>query len=415
MQIPLLGRVSERIPFWPSEQDEVTPVERWIARKVLAADGAAPLSVLLWNGEEVGDPGPEPVGTIHVNDRFVLYELLRNPDMVVGDAYVDGRIEVEGDLIEVLESSFRARNGSTPLAVTLARYASLPRINTLTRSRQNVHHHYDVGNDFYSMWLDEELVYTCAYFENDEATLEQAQIAKMEHVCRKLRLEPGDRVIEAGCGWGSLAIYMAKNYDVKIRAFNVSTEQVRYAKERAKRLGIESQVEFIEDDYRNVSGKYDVFVSVGMLEHVGKAHYATLGRVIDKSLRQHGRGLLHSIGRSTPSPMNPWIERRIFPGAHIPSLREMLEVLEVVDLQVNDVENLRLHYARTLENWLERFEEHAEEIEEMYDEAFYRTYQLYLASSSASFLTGGLHLYQVAFTRPDYNDIPWTRHYIYEK
>lgn len=406
-----------QLPFLSSEENEVTPLERWIARKVLAVDGEAPVSVRLWNGEEVGEPGDDPLATIEVRDRAVLFELIRNPDLVIGDAYAEGRIELEGDLPGTIEAFFRARMGVPSIAAALSRVASMIPSpgNTLGRSRRNVHHHYDVGNEFYAMWLDPNLVYTCAYFLDDETSLYDAQLAKMEHVCRKVRLQPGDHVVEAGCGWGSLALYMAEHYDVKVRAFNVSSEQIKYARNQAKKKGLSQRVEFVEDDYRNISGRYDAFVSVGMLEHVGKAHYATLGRVIDGSLDTHGRGLLHSIGRSRPAQMNAWMERRIFPGAHIPSLREMLEVCESANLQVNDVENLRMHYARTLENWLSAYEEHADEIEDMYDSVFMRTYRLYLASSIAAFRTANTHLYQVAFTRCENNELPWTRQHLYAR
>jgi cyclopropane-fatty-acyl-phospholipid synthase len=206
---------------------------------------------------------------------------------------------------------------------------------------------------------------------------------------------------------------MAEHYDVEVTAFNVSAQQIQYARQACRSAGLAGKVTFVQEDYRNISGEFDAFVSVGMLEHVGKSHYGTLGRVIDRCLAPHGRGLLHSIGRSQPLPMNAWMERRIFPGAYIPSLREMLEVCETVNLQVNDVENLRLHYARTLEHWLDRYETAADQIVDMYDEDFYRTYQLYLASSQAAFQAGTTQLYQIAFTRPGYNDIPWSREHWY--
>jgi cyclopropane-fatty-acyl-phospholipid synthase len=232
----------------------------------------------------------------------------------------------------------------------------------------------------------------------------------MDLVCRKLRLAPGERVVEAGCGWGSLALFMAAKYGVSVRAFNISAEQMEYARRRAKEAGLGNSVEFVEDDYRNVSGRYDAFVSVGMLEHVGLPDFPTLGRVIDRSLVPNGRGLLHFIGRNRPTMLNPWIRKRIFPGAYPPTLREVFaRVIEPHNLSVLDVENLRLHYARTLDHWLARFDDASDEIERMFDDSFTRAWRLYLAGSRAAFATGWMQLFQVVFARGGSNAIPWTR------
>jgi cyclopropane-fatty-acyl-phospholipid synthase len=232
-------------------------------------------------------------------------------------------------------------------------------------------------------------------------------------VCRKLQLKPGDRVVEAGCGWGGLARHMAKHYGVTVRSYNISHQQIVYAREKAREQGLEGRVEYIEDDYRNLSGTYDVFVSIGMLEHVGRDHYRVLGRVADTCLTDKGRGLIHTIGRNKPELMNAWIEKRIFPGAYPPTLREMMEIFEPSRFSVLDVENIRLHYARTLEHWLERFESHAAEIEKTYDRAFVRAWRLYLCGSIASFTTASLQLFQVVFARERDNDIPRTREHLY--
>jgi cyclopropane-fatty-acyl-phospholipid synthase len=230
-----------------------------------------------------------------------------------------------------------------------------------------------------------------------------------------MRLRPGESVVEAGCGWGSLAIHMAQHYGVKVRAFNISHEQVAFARERAQREGLGSNVEFVEDDYRNISGKYDAFVSVGMLEHVGVENYPGLGRVISQCLGSVGRGLIHSIGRNHPAAMHPWIEKRIFPGAHPPSLGEMMQIFEPWNLSILDVENIRLHYARTLRHWLELYEGATERVAGMFDEKFVRMWRLYLAGSIAGFTTGTLQLFQVLFAPGVNNDVPWTRDYIYAR
>jgi cyclopropane-fatty-acyl-phospholipid synthase len=268
-----------------------------------------------------------------------------------------------------------------------------------------------VGNDFYRLWLDGQLVYTCAYFPSPGATLEEAQVAKMDLVCRKLRLRPGEHVVEAGCGWGALAIHMARKYGVTVTAYNLSHEQVTYARERAAREGLADRVAVVEDDYRAIHGSADAFVSVGMLEHVGPADYPVLGAVIRRVLGDgRGRGLLHFIGRSRPNPLNPWITKRIFPGAYPPTLVEAIGgVLEPGNLTVLDVENLRLHYATTLDHWRRRFVAAADEVRRTFGVSFERAWHLYLSGSQAAFLAGSLQLFQVVFAPARSNGIPWTR------
>jgi len=253
------------------------------------------------------------------------------------------------------------------------------------------------------------MVYTCAYFEHPEQSLEDAQLAKLDLVCRKLRLRPGERVVEAGSGWGALALHMAERYGARVRAFNVSGEQVAHARLAARRRGLAGAVEFVDGDWREIRGRYDAFVSVGMLEHVGLSHFDALGRTIERALLPHGRGLLHFIAHSRPWPINPWLAKRIFPGSYIPALTEALPVLERHDLAVHDVENLRRHYARTLEHWSGRFERHVDGVKSRYGDTFVRTWRLYLASSLAAFRAGTCQLFQVVFTRRDDTALPWTR------
>jgi cyclopropane-fatty-acyl-phospholipid synthase len=222
-------------------------------------------------------------------------------------------------------------------------------------------------------------------------------------------------VVEAGCGWGTLALHMARNFGVRVRAFNISHEQVAYARERAAREGLTGSVEYVEDDYRNIQGPYDAFVSVGMLEHVGVSNYPTLGQVARRALNGRGRGLIHSIGRNFPAPLQPWIEKRIFPGAYPPALSEMSRIFEPWNLAILDIENLRLHYARTLHHWMALFERASERVRTMFDEKFVRMWRLYLAGSEAAFTTGTLQLFQVVFAPGESNDIPLTRAYLYER
>jgi len=390
-------------------------VEKLLVARAMRAFGNPPVQVVLWDGQEITDYKGNAVARVLIRDRGALFKLFSDPELYFGELYSDQRIEVQGDLLEFLDAVYRVwpLASESRVGMLLSPFYDARR-NTLSGSRRNIHHHYDIGNDFYKLWLDERMLYTCAYFPAPDISLEDAQLAKMDHVCRKLRLKPGEKVVETGCGWGALALHMAKHYGARVTAYNISTEQIAFARQRAKTEGLEGQVEFIEDDYRNVSGKFDVFVSVGMLEHVGTDHYQELGAVIDRSLKKDGRGLIHSIGLNYPRPMDPWTERNIFPGANPPSLAQMMQIFEPYDFSVLDVENLRLHYAKTLEHWLQRYENNVDRVTEMFDMSFVRTWRLYLAGSLTAFKTGGMQLFQVSFTRACNNDIPWTRQFLYE-
>lgn len=389
-----------------------------LMRRVLAALGNPPLEFhLAWTGERVAVPDLQPVGRVRIADRATLLGIVSDPKVRFGDAYCRGKVEVEGDLIELIKVIYRAapeeRAGPLHRAMDLWRHR--PHRNTLTGSRRNIRRHYDIGNAFYSLWLGRTMAYTCAYYPTAATSLDDAQVAKMDHVCRKLRLKPGETVVEAGCGWGGLALHMASRFGVRVRAFNISKEQVAYAREQALAQGLDSRVEFVEDDYRNIDGQYDAFVSVGMLEHVGVENYAELGRVARRAIGPEGRGLIHSIGRNFPATLHPWIERRIFPGAYPPSIGQMMQIFEPSGLSVLDVENIRLHYALTLRGWLELYERAADRIRAMFDEYFLRMWRLYLAGSIAAFEAGTLQLFQVVFTAAENNRIPLTREYMYPR
>lgn len=380
-----------------------TALDRWALTRIQRSVAAARLRFALWDGFELAPVQPA-AGTILFKNRRALFAVLRDSDLNFGEGYMSGAVELRGDMVPILEELYRGYGDLQPQRTWWQA------ANDRLSAKSNVHHHYDLGNDFYRLWLDRELVYTCAYFPTPDATLEDAQVAKMDLVCRKLQLQPGWRVVEAGCGWGALALFMARRYGVTVRAFNLSTEQIAYARERARHEGLGDRVEFIEDDYRNVSGQYDAFVSVGMLEHVGLPDYPTFGDVVERSLAPHGRAFLHFIGRNVPAPLNAWIRRRIFPGAYAPTLAEVFErVFQPHCFSVLDVENLRRHYAVTLDHWRRRFEAAAERVEEMFDPTFVRAWRLYLAGSQVSFTTGTLQLFQIVFARGGDNDIPWTR------
>jgi len=395
-----------------AEAAGVRAPDRSLARALVRATRGS-VAVVLWDGEVLG-AADTTATRVQVEDRAALLRLVIQPGLAFGDLYTEGRVRIEGDLLEGLERVYRAvpwRRSVWHWPDWVVRFTHRP---SLGRARSNIHHHYDLSNEFYALWLDRAAMqYTCAYYPDPTLTLEAAQRAKMEHVCRKVWLGPADRVVEAGCGWGGLALYMAARHGARVRAFNISREQILYARERARREGLADRVEFIEDDYRNITGRCDAFVSVGMLEHVGPGNYAELGRVIDRCLAPDGRGLIHSIGRDRPAPLNSWIRRRIFPGAYPPTLREMMPLFERSGMSVLDVENLRLHYARTLRHWLERFEQQTGRVRTMFGERFVRAWRLYLAGSVAGFSTGTLQLFQVVFARTGGNRLPFSRQHVY--
>ncbi len=390
-------------------------LDRWLLRTMLAALPGAGYEVVLWDGSRAG----EHTGMqVRIRDRGALWQVVRNPALHFGDLYSAGRIEVEGDLVTFLERTYSALDAGRAARDSawwnLWSYPA-PHARSIAAARDNIQQHYDLGNDFYALWLDRDsMQYTCAYFPDAGMTLEAAQRAKMDHVCGKLGLRPGQRVFEAGCGWGGLALHMAREYGVEVRAWNISREQVRFATERAREQGLGGRVAFVEDDYRNIRGECDAFVSVGMLEHVGPENFGALGAVIDRCLAPRGTGLIHTIGRNRPEPMNGWIERRIFPGAQPPSLGQMMAIFEPGGFSVLDVENLRLHYAGTLRHWMARYLAAFDQVQAARGAEFARAWHLYLAGSTAAFTTGCMQLFQVLFARARNNELPATRRHLYQ-
>jgi len=397
---------------------QVNQFDRLAAKWIIAFVGNPRIAIKLKNGEDYYFDSRPRIGTMEFHDRKALVSLIQSPRVGFGDGYCNGKIDIHGDILEIFNEvarAFATRGNRNHYLDKLRSALNSVRGNTLGRSQDNVHHHYDLGNAFYEMWLDERMVYTCAYYKQADMSLADAQVAKLDHVCRKLNLKPGQEVIEAGCGWGAMAMHMAEHYGVSVRAYNNSHEQILYARDKAAARGLSARIEFIEDDYRTIADQCDVFVSVGMLEHVGLKNFRDFGTLIDRCLKPNGIGLIHSIGRSHPMSTDPWITKRIFPGGHVPCLSEIMAVFEPQQFSILDVENLRLHYARTCTEWLHNFEEVSQKVEEMYDDEFVRAWRLYLASSSSAFQSGTLQLYQVVFAPRGNNDVPWSREYQYPR
>lgn len=387
---------------------------RHLILRILRSTGDPAIAIELWNGDTISSYDPPPPLRVVIHEPWTLLRLMLDAELHFGEEYSAGRLSIQGDFVEFLaelnhglDRKPRKSWWRSPLHRLLASGSSS------TRARRDIEYHYDLGNDFYRLWLDERLLYTCAYFPRREMTIEEAQVAKIDHVCRKLELRPGQTVIEAGCGWGATALHMARQYGVTVKAYNISTEQVHFARRRAVEEGMEDRVEFVAGDWRDIRGSCDAFVSIGMLEHVGVNHFRRLGEVIDGCLKPDGRGLLHFIGRNEPRPLDRWTKRYIFPGAYVPAWSELGPIFEPYRFSILDIENLRPHYALTMRNWRTRFEAAKDNVVGMFDERFARMWHLYLAGSEAAFQTGWLQLFQITFARAASNAVPWTRAHLH--
>jgi cyclopropane-fatty-acyl-phospholipid synthase len=397
-------------------RDKFSQIDYWLLQRIYRSVGQPQIRLMLGDRLEISPQTGQPVATIVIRDRATLLDLLFDPEVGFGEAYRDGRIVVDGDLVSALEAVYRseAEMGSGNwFARVVSRCMAFAQRNSLHGARQNIHRHYDLSNEFFHLWLDDQMVYSCAYFAAPSMNLDAAQVAKMDYICRKLNLESGERVLDIGCGWGALALHMAKYYGVSVRGFSISREQVQWARKRGQQMGLSQQVEFVEDDYRNILGEFDAVVSVGMLEHVGPERYQDMGRILSNCLRVGGRGLLQCVGRNRAQHFSNWTRKRIFPGAYAPSLRQIMNIFEPWDCSILDVENLRHHYARTSQLWLERFENSANAVGTMFDQEFVRTWRLYLAGTVAGFRVGTLQLFQLVFARDNSAKPPGTRAQLY--
>ncbi len=292
----------------------------------------------------------------------------------------------------------------------------------LIDSKRNISYHYDIGNDFYSLWLDPTLTYSCAYFKKEEDTLNQAQLQKYEHISKKLQLKQGETLVDIGCGWGGMMFYVAENFGVKCEGYTLSAEQYNYLVDEIKKRNLQDLVRAYLKDYREARGKFDKFVSIGMFEHVGKKFHPVFFEVVKKLLKPKGIGLLQTIGSSKDKPSDPWLTKYIFPGGFIPTLQLICRIMNQKDLVFFDIEDLRQHYALTLDKWIEGFEENIDKIRKVLikslgsrekAEEFVRMWRLYLNGSSVSFKAGNNHLYQITFSNGSNNQLPLTRNYIY--
>ena len=372
-------------------------------------------------GRKTYGPGGGKSVTVRLADRKVAFDIARNPRLGLGEAYMNGRAVIEeGDilgLMEVVIGSNRWEDGGggrKKLNKGKSRLKALFRRNEAKRARKNVAHHYDIGNDLYRLFLDDDLQYSCAYFTDPKNSLEQAQLDKKAHIAAKLALKPGQHVLDIGCGWGGTALYLNRVAGVRVTGVTLSEEQLKVARERAAAAGVADQVTFELIDYRHVAGQFDRIVSIGMFEHVGAAHYEEFFATCRRLLKPDGVMLLHTIGKfGKSSSPDPFTDKYIFPGYHLPSLSQMAAASERSRLITSDVETLRLHYAYTLRHWLERTSRHKAEIVALYDERFFRMWEFYLAGGVVGFELGTMCNYQLQYVR-DRQAVPITRDYMFE-
>jgi cyclopropane-fatty-acyl-phospholipid synthase len=365
-----------------------------------------------------GKEGPEV--TIRLHDKSLYRKLTFSPEMTTGEAYMDGTLTFEnGSTLKDFLHFFKMNGeglGSHPLQKVLRSFSKTFRrfqqSNKKGQVQKHVAHHYDLGNEFFKLFLDEQMVYTCAYFRNDDETLEQAQRNKLRLAVTKLDLKPGHKVLDIGCGWGDLALYMASIADVKVVGVTLSVEQQKLATERAKKAGLDDRVEFRLQDYRDVDEKFDRIISIGMFEQVGIQHFDEFFKQLNHLMPDDGITLLHSIGHmSPPGTTSPWFRKYIFPNGYSPSLSEVYEALERNNLWVLDMENLRLHYSKTLIHWHERFVANRHKVVEMYDERFARMWEFYLQSAEMVFSTGPNFVFHMQLSRKR-DATPITRDYM---
>ena len=368
----------------------------------------------------IGKPINEKPITIKLLDQKLMQKLLINPDLYFGEAYMDGSLVIEnGTLTEFLDLAFKniGRGNINSYGALIKKirgtFGYITNINKIVKSKENVAHHYDISEKLYDLFLDENRQYSCAYFKNEDDTLEQAQNNKIHHIIKKLNIQPNQKVLDIGSGWGTLALAIAKETNANVTGITLSENQFEYSRNKAKEMNLSNQVEFKLIDYRQLNEKFDRVVSVGMFEHVGRNFYKTYFNTVFKLLNEKGIALIHTIGSSMPPrDPQPWIQKYIFPGGYTPSLSEVAKPIEKSGLIVSDIEVLRMHYAHTLRNWKERFLSKKDTVLNMFDEKFFRMWEFYLASCEMAFKWGDQVVFQLQLSK-DNISVPTTRDYIY--
>ncbi|EGW37600.1 cyclopropane-fatty-acyl-phospholipid synthase family protein [Desulfosporosinus sp. OT] len=372
-----------------------------------------PCLVKFWDEEVVQYGEGDAHFQIIMHEPIPKSELVGDPSLAFGEAYMHGNIEIKGSIRKVMESLFINKDSflyKNPTYLKMVKFIS----NGVRKSRENVQYHYDIGNDFYKLWLDDTMTYSCAYFKSPEDTLTQAQKNKIDHILLKLNLHEGQTLLDIGCGWGELILTAAREFRVKALGITLSEEQYDKVRYKIDSENLSELVDVRLMDYREIRDQlFDRVVSVGMIEHVGKEHLSEYFSRVHHLLKDQGISLLHCITGRDGTGTNSWINTYIFPGGYIPSVPELIKHMEDDGFSLYDVESLRNHYTRTLEHWAQNFEQVLPLVRKNKDETFIRMWRLYLNSCAASFHTGNIDLHQLLFSKGPHNSLPWTRDYIY--
>lgn len=369
--------------------------------------------VQFWDGSTECYGFETPKFKIIINEPLHKSEIISDPSIAFGEAFMDKKIDIEGSIEDVIESLYNTdKNFLGSGAVSLIHKLAS---NNLKKSRENIQFHYDVGNDFYKLWLDESMTYSCGYFKNEDDTLDEAQKNKVQYILKKLNLKEGETLLDIGCGWGELILEAAKEYKVKVMGVTLSSQQFERVKERIEEENVSELAEVQLIDYREIKDrKFDKIVSVGMLEHVGKHHLKEYFSTINQLLNDKGISLVHSITNIDEGGTNSWMNKYIFPGGYVPSIYELIEYISDERFLLLDVESLRLHYVKTLQCWAQNFENAIDEIKKTKNEKFIRMWRMYLNSCAASFKSGNINIHQILFSKGVNNYIPMTRDYMYK-
>jgi|SRR5680860_35922 len=374
---------------------------------------ADPCEVKFWDGEVVNYGGGESQFRIGFNEPIAKSELISDPSLAFGEGYMLKKFDIDGSVQKVIESLYNKQDSFLNQKNTSGKFVKILS-NTIRNSKENIQYHYDIGNDFYRLWLDETMTYSCAYFKSPEESLRQAQNNKVNHILCKLDLQPGQTLLDIGCGWGELILTAAKTYQVKALGITLSSEQYFRVLERIQNEGLQELVEVQLIDYRELKGRtFDRVVSIGMIEHVGREHLEEYFSGVQSLLNEGGVTLLHCITGYDEVGKNSWINKYIFPGGYIPVVQELMKLMAKESFYLVDLESLREHYTKTLEHWAQNFEKALPLIREMKDETFIRMWRLYLNSCAASFHCGNLDLHQFLLTKGVNNSWPMTRDYMY--
>jgi len=372
------------------------------------------------NEHKIGNPTKSPPIKLKLLDKKLHYKLLYLPDLYFGEAYSNGSILIEnGSLTDFLEVAMmnigrsELNTYSKIIKKITGTYRYLTNFNFISKSKTNVAHHYDISEKLYDLFLDKNRQYSCAYFKNENETIDEAQKNKMDHIIKKLNLKSNQKVLDIGSGWGTLALEIAKQSKCEVLGITLSENQLQYSRDKAKEMNLENQVRFKLADYRELNEKYDRIVSVGMFEHVGRKFYGKFFKTVAQLLHADGVALIHTIGSvMTPRDPHPWISKYIFPGGITPSLSEVVRPIENANLIIADIEVLRMHYSHTLRNWKQRFIGKKSEVLEMFDENFFRMWEFYLASCEMAFKWGDQVVFQFQLSK-NLLSTPNTRDYIY--